>query len=209
MLCNRVDLLARSRRHRFLHRHRIWICPVRGSDRVRRAQSEGPAPASRDRDASSSAMERGATQCVSHAYLFCWPLASPCSARRKPPLARSAIRFCHCGMFAPRRRTRCKGRGPASCWRTHRGVRRRLGYSTSNSLASRRSHLICSSRNDSPGFQGSPICRWIFGGTNGRRILGSSASRPAHAAISARSDFVSRRSRGSARCLFRRLDVAK
>jgi len=138
-----------------------------------------------DRAGSPSQGERRPLRCISLPDLFCWPLALCCSARRKPSLATSASRFCPCGTFASRRRGRCIGRGPASSLPMHRRARPHPANSTSSSRDSRRPLPICSSWSVSPGFRDSPRCRSTFGGTNGLRTIGSSASRPAHVASSA------------------------
>jgi hypothetical protein len=145
----------------------------------------GAASAQFSSPARSSAIERRPITCVSLTHLFCWPVASFYSTRRKPLPTSSASLFCRYGTFAPPRRGTCKGHGPASWLPMHRFVRPRLAHSRSNSPASRRPHLICVSRSDSRGFKGNPRCRSTFGGTNGWRTIGLSASRRAHVATSA------------------------
>ena len=117
--------------------------------------------------------------------LFCWRVASSCSARCKPSPISSASRFCRYGTFAFPRRGACKGHGPASFLPMHRLVRLRLAHSRSNSPASRRPRLICVSRSDSRGLRGDPRCRSTCGGTSGWRTIGLPASRRAHVATSA------------------------
>ncbi len=152
-------LLARSRRHRVLHRCRTWICRLCGADRVRGHQREASPRGDRDKAARPSRIKRRIITCVDPADLFCWPVASLHSARRRPLLGSCASQFCRSGKLAPPRRVTCKGHGPASWSPMHRVVQPCPGHSKSNSPASRNTHLTWGSLSVSCGLPGKPNCR--------------------------------------------------